>query len=92
MWPFKKKDRDQYLPVNRLESMLVEAASHPHKRGEFFRQIFHYDLLTLGEMSDGGGARFETSGPHKDGTLFIYVSTSKGALQYSLKKAKSSTV
>lgn len=87
MWPFKKKDKDQYLPVNRLELMLVKAASHPHKRGEFFRQIFHFDLLTLGEMSDGDGARFETSEPHEDGTIFIYVFTSKEALQYCLKKA-----
>ena len=91
MRPFRKKNTIQYVPKNRLESILIEAASHPHTRGDFFRQIFHFDLLTLGDMESGNRARFETSGPHEDGSIFLYVFTSLEALQYSLKKAGSST-
>lgn len=82
MWPFKRKTLT-YKPVNRLEKLLKSAANDPGNRGEFMRQIFHYNLYVLGESQDEG-VNFETR-QDQDGNKTIFAFTSVEALSYALK-------
>jgi len=52
-WLKGKRTKD-YEPVNRLETMLVKAASDPLARPEFLNQLFHFDLFTLGKSDPVG--------------------------------------
>lgn len=86
---FKKKI-SSYNPVNRLETMLQEAAGDAAKRPEFYRMIFHFDLLCLGEVIDHPNGskliRFQTS--QQEGYPIIYAFTSESALGWYLSKTQ----
>ena len=46
---FKKKTL-VYEPVNRLEEVFIKAAENPARRPEFYRLLFHFELLCLGDI------------------------------------------
>ena len=88
-WLLRKLRRvPKYIPVNRLESLLEDAARDPAKRPEFFRTLFHFRLFALGSMKeekDGSKAvGFETS--QWKGESFIYAYTSEEALRWQVAK------
>lgn len=46
---FKKKTPD-FIPENKLESLLIEAAQNPVRRLEFYKQLLESDVYVLGSI------------------------------------------
>ena len=85
------RNKPTYTAQNRLETLLQEAASDPGARPGFLKQLFHFDLLTLGEMEtqpDGVHTALFKSHKTQDGAPYVMSFTSEKALSFFLEKNK----
>jgi hypothetical protein len=77
-----------YEPQNRLELLFAQAAQDPAARPEFYRQLFNFDLLVVGDLapsSDGKKiAQFVTRENDKGPYVLAY--TSHTALEWVLTR------
>ena len=76
--------QDPYKPSNRLEEMLIKAASDLSLRPEFYRQMFHYRFYVLGKGSTDGNVQFMIN--EIEGERCLYAFTSLEALQFVANK------
>jgi hypothetical protein len=85
----RKQSLPPFRPTNRLEHLLVEAADKPEKRPEFYRQLFHFDLLAIGKVEQKpDGTKLVSlmiGGTAEDPLTFLY--TSAEALSWHLEKS-----
>lgn len=85
----RKRSLPAFQPTNRLEHLLVEAADKPEKRPEFYRQLFHFDLLAIGTVKQQPDstklASLTIGGPPDDPVAYLY--TSPEALSWHLEKS-----
>jgi hypothetical protein len=85
-----KKNKGEFVPTNRLDQLFFQAAIDPGKRPEFYRSLFHFDLLCLGQSkrnNDGSQtAQFLVSKYENEEVLYAF--TSKAALEWYVSEQK----
>lgn len=100
VWKFFSSNPPQiYEPVNDLERLLQDAAVSPHKRPDFYREMFNADLVVIGAPSTNNSsadAQNENGVPvqiqimtHESGDPIVLAFTSLEALQYYLSSGLS---
>ena len=87
---FIRKKEPTYEPVNRFETLLKEAAQEPSRRPEFYRTLFHFDLVCLGRAKTNldGSKTAEFQVGNYEGAQVIFAFTSEAALSWYLAKQK----
>ncbi len=84
----------EYKPQNQLEELLLKAAENPLEQSTFLKKLFHFNLITLGEIvrnDDTERCAFTTT-KNEQGTIYAYAYayayTSQQALNYVVQKNK----
>lgn len=80
----KQKPAGEFSASNRLEELLIEAANNPALRPNFYRQLFHFDLLVLGSKKDleDGSQSISLVAGEVEGEKVHYAFTSEETLRY----------
>ncbi|MCH2535611.1 MAG: enhanced serine sensitivity protein SseB C-terminal domain-containing protein [Bdellovibrionales bacterium] len=86
---FKKlfKKDDPYKSVNRLEELLKSAVENEALRPDFYRQLFHFKLFVMGQMSENNSVRLLNN--QINDINYTYAYTSLSALEYAARKKNS---
>jgi len=80
--------KKKFKPTNRFEELLLEAADNPGARGDFLRQMFHFDVLVIAKLKKGEDGRETILVPqNQEGKETLRVFTSKAALEESIARA-----
>ncbi len=78
------KKNNEYKPSNRLEELMLTAATNEAYRPDFYRQLFHFQLFVIGKSSEEGSVRLLNN--EIDGKNYSYAYTSLSALDSIVSK------
>jgi hypothetical protein len=81
-----KPKKKTFKPSNQLERLLIEAASYPETRPDFFKKIFHFPLFVVTPQTSHSIEELSLTGMELNGHMMIMAYSSQAAFDLACER------